>query len=152
MFDADHTGANRRFLAALCLATVGAVASAQTPSDKAASKSNKVVTLVGCVERGSAPNQFTLSDGHARKYLVTGSRIGRYVGLRVEIAGISDKSRFKVNGGLWPTPNVAAQAGAMDPAQAAMAAQPGGPSSATGDFDLPRVVVKSVRTLDGACR
>jgi len=140
-------------MTALCLVTAGAVASAQKASaDKAATKTNKTLTLVGCVERGSTPNQFTLSDEHSRKYVVTGARIGRYVGLRVEIAGISDNSRFKVKGGLWPTANVAGQAGAIDPAQAAMAAQPGGPSSSTGEFDLPKVVVKSVRALDGRCR
>jgi hypothetical protein len=33
-----------------------------------------------------------------------------------------------------------------------VAAQPGGPASATGEVDLPKVVVKSVRTLDTRCR
>jgi hypothetical protein len=100
--------------------------------------------------KGATPNQFTLSD-ESGKYVVTGARIGRYVGLRVEIAGVSDTAKFKVKGGLWPTPNVAGQAGAIDPARAAMAAQPGGPASATGEVDLPRVVVKSVRALDSKC-
>jgi len=128
------------------------MASAQKPSvDKTATKPSKTLTLVGCVEKGSTPNQFTLSDDQSGKYVVTGARIGRYVGLRVEIAGISDNSRFKVKGGLWPTPNIAGQAGAIDPARAATAAQPGGPASATGDVDLPKVVVKSVRALDSKC-
>ena len=135
----------------LCLVMAGAMASAQkTSADKTATKANKTLTLVGCVEKGATPNQFTLSD-ESGKYVVTGARIGRYVGLRVEIAGVSDNSRFKVKGGLWPTANVAGQAGAIDPARAAMAAQPGGPASATGDVDLPRVVVKSVRPLDARC-
>jgi hypothetical protein len=128
------------------------MASAQKPSvDKTATKPSKTLTLVGCVEKGNTPNQFTLSDDQSGKYVVTGARIGRYVGLRVEIAGISDNSRFKVKGGLWPTPNIAGQAGAIDPARAATAAQPGGPASATGDVDLPKVVVKSVRALDSKC-
>jgi len=139
-------------LTACCLVTAGAMASAQKPSvDKTATKPSKTLTLVGCVEKGSTPNQFTLSDDQSGKYVVTGARIGRYVGLRVEIAGISDNSRFKVKGGLWPTPNIAGQAGAIDPARAATAAQPGGPASATGDVDLPKVVVKSVRALDSKC-
>lgn len=141
----------RVLMTALCLVTAGAMVSAQKPSaDKTATKANKTLTLVGCVERGATPNQFTLSD-ESGKYVVTGARIGRYVGLRVEIAGVSDNSKFKVKGGLWPTANVAGQAGAIDPARAAMAAQPGGPASATGEVDLPRVVVKSVRPLDARC-
>lgn len=140
-------------MTAFCLLTAGAFASAQKPSaDKTAAKTNKTLTLVGCVEKGGTPNQFTLSDERSGKYLVTGARIGRYVGMRVEIAGTSDNSRFTVKGGLWPTANVAGQAGAIDPVRAAVAAQPGGPASATGDVDLPRVVVKSVRTLDARCR
>jgi hypothetical protein len=140
-------------MTAFCLVMAGAMASAQKPSaDKTAPKANKTLTLVGCVERGNSPNQFTLSDDQSGKYVVTGARIGRYVGLRVEIAGVSDNSKFKVKGGLWPTANVAGQAGAIDPARAAVAAQPGGPASATGEVDLPKVVVKSVRTLDARCR
>ena len=121
-------------------------------ADKSATKVNKTLTLVGCVEKGNTPNQFTLSDDESGKYVVTGARIGRYVGLRVEIAGVSDNPRFKVKGGLWPTANVAGQAGAIDPARAAVAAQPGGPASATGEVDLPKIVVKSVRALDARCR
>ena len=143
----------RGFMTAFCLVTAGAIASAQKPSaDKTATKANKTLTLVGCVEKGNTPNQFTLSDDQSGKYVVTGARIGRYVGLRVEIAGVSDNSKFKVKGGLWPTANVAGQAGAIDPARAAVAAQPGGPASATGEVDLPKVVVKSVRALDARCR
>jgi hypothetical protein len=140
-------------MTAFCLVAAGAIASAQKPSaDKTATKTNKTLTLVGCVEKGNTPNQFTLSDDQSGKYVVTGARIGRYVGLRVEIAGVSDNSKFKVKGGLWPTANVAGQAGAIDPARAAVAAQPGGPASATGEVDLPKVVVKSVRALDARCR
>lgn len=138
-------------MTALCLVTAGAMASAQKSADKAAAKTNRTLTLVGCVERGSLPNQFTLADEESGKYFVTGARIGRYVGQRVEIAGISDNSKFKVKGGLWPTPNAAGQAGAIDPVRAAMAAQPGGPYSATGQVDLPKVTVKSVRALDSRC-
>jgi hypothetical protein len=140
-------------MTAFCLVTAGAIGSAQKPSaDKTATKASKTLTLVGCVEKGNTPNQFTLSDDQSGKYVVTGARIGRYVGLRVEIAGVSDNSKFKVKGGLWPTANVAGQAGAIDPARAAVAAQPGGPASATGEVDLPKVVVKSVRALDARCR
>jgi hypothetical protein len=49
-----------------------------------------------------------------------------------------------------PSPNVAAQAGAMDPTQAAIAAQSAG-TSGTGS-DLPVLTVSSVRGVSGSCQ
>ena len=141
------------FICSLCVVAAAAIASAQKPaSTKADAQAIKTLTLTGCVEKGSTPNQFTVSDEHSGKYQVTGGRMGRYVGQRVEIAGISDPSKLKVKGGLWPSPNAAAQAGAMDPTRAAVAAQPAGPASGTGDVDLPTLAVKSVRALARGCR
>jgi hypothetical protein len=134
-------------MAALCLVTAGAIASAQKPSaDKAAAKANKTGDAGGLRRKaGSAPNQFTLADEQS------GSRGGRRPhrsirGQRVEISRrFPDNSKFKVKGGLWPTANVAGQAGAIDPVRAAgWPQQPGGPSSATGEVDLPKVNVKSI--------
>jgi len=107
--------------------------------------------LTGCVAKGNGPREYTVTDEENGTYRVTGSGIDRYVGRRVEIAGRPDTSRLKVVGGLYPTPNVAAQAGSMDPVRAFMAAMPGGPAGATGDVALPTFKVKSVRTLGGGC-
>jgi hypothetical protein len=52
---------------------------------------------------------------------------------------------------LWPSPNVAGQAGAIDPAQASIARQPGGAASGTGGIELPEFRVVSVRGIDGSC-
>jgi hypothetical protein len=52
---------------------------------------------------------------------------------------------------LWPSPNVAGQAGAIDPAQASIARQPGGAASGAG-MELPELRVVSVRGIDGSCR
>jgi len=112
----------------------------------------KVVTLSGCVEKGGTPNQYTLNDDVNGRYQVSGNGIDKYVGRRVEVAGTPGSTKFKVKGGLWPTPNVAAQAGDIDPAKAAIAAQPGGGAHGTGDVDLPTLKVRSVRTLDGGCK
>ena len=141
----------RAFVASLCLVAAVAVCSAQKPAEKTTKPKNTVITLHGCVERGSTPNQFTLSDDQIGKFQVSGNGIGRYLGKRVEVAGTTETGRFNVRGGLWPSPNAAGQAGAIDPARAAVAAQPGGPSSGTGDVNLPRFLVKSLRALDGKC-
>jgi hypothetical protein len=150
----------RAFCVGLGIAMIVAGVSAQQkpPAGKSAEEKRAqpksaptTLTLTGCVEKGAGPNQFTLNDEVNGKYQVTGSRINRYVGQRVEVAGSPDTARLKVRGGLYPTPNVAGQAGAIDPARAAVAAQPGGPGQGTGDVDLPTFRVKSIKTL-GGCR
>jgi len=138
-------------LTALVLSlALGAGLSAQ--QSKSGERRPRTVTLTGCVERGSSPNQFTITDELNGKYEISGSQIGRYLGQRVEIAGSPDNGRLRIKGGLYPNPNVAAQAGAMDPARAAVAAMPGGPGAGTGDVALPTLKVRSVKTLGGGCK
>jgi hypothetical protein len=111
----------------------------------------KVITLSGCVERnGSTPGQYTLSEGGkgGAVYKLTGTDVRDYVGRRVEIIGQGPR-RFTIAGGLTPTANVAAQAGAMDPARAAVASAGG--SAGPGTVELPEFRVKSVRPISGAC-
>ena len=74
----------------------------------------------------------------------------RYVGRRVTVLGSSDSARVKVVGGLTPSPNAAAQAGALDPVKAAVAADPLLTSPAGGQ-QLPQFRVRSVRGLGVAC-
>jgi hypothetical protein len=138
---------------ALLAVTFGAALAAAQPSsnDRKDPPAPHTVTLTGCVAKGATPNQFTLLDDLNGKYEVSGSDIRKFVGRRVRVAGTPGSTRFRVKGGLWPNPNVAGQAGAIDPAKAAVAAQPGGPYSGTGDVDLPTFKVKAVRTLDGGC-
>ena len=122
------------------------------PAGKQDQPPPKTITLTGCVEKGVTPNQFTLQDPLNGKYEVSGNGINKYLGQRVQVAGTRGSTRFRVKGGLWPTPNVAAQAGSIDPADAAVAAMPGGGASGTGEVDLPTFKVKSIRTLDGGCK
>lgn len=110
------------------------------------------LTITGCVVRGDGPNDYVVEDQAAGKYRVTGSQIKRYVGQRVELVGTLDTRRLKIRGGLYPSPNAAGQAGAMDPVKSAMAGQPGGTASGTGDVQLPELKVKSVKSLGGGCR
>jgi hypothetical protein len=154
----NMTGGDPVMTRALCTAllavTVSVAPTGQQKQSDTPKKDTapKVVTLSGCVEKGAAPNQYTIVDDVNGRYQVTGSGIDKYVGKRVQVAGTPGSARFKVKGGLWPTPNVAAQAGAIDPATAAVAAQPGGGAAGTGDVDLPTLRVRSVRTLDGGCK
>ena len=54
----------------------------------------------------------------------------------------------RIVGGLYPSANVAAQAGAIDPARAAVAALPGSPATGTAPVE---VRVQRVQRLSGSC-
>ena len=116
-----------------------------------AKPSSKIISLSGCVVRGeTAPGQYTLEDLKAGiKYRLTGTDIRNYIGQRVQIIGGVPSRRFTIVGGLTPNANVAAQAGAMDPARAAVAAAGG--AAGPGTVELPEFRVKSVRPVSGGC-
>jgi hypothetical protein len=119
--------------------------------DKTAKPAPKIVTLSGCVVRGEkAPDQFTLEDAAEGKYRLTGLKLRDYLGQRVSIAGgVVETKKLTIKGGLTPNANVAAQAGAMDPARAAVASAGG--AAGPGTVDLPEFKVKSVRPVSGGC-
>jgi hypothetical protein len=139
--------------AALLLVTMGVTAAAQqqtTEPQKAASP----MTLSGCVAGGQSPQApVTFADGDSgSRYRLTGRNLKKYAGQRVEIVGILGKPvKFAIKGGLYPSPNVAAQAGALDPARAAIAAQRGGPELGAGE-ELPELRVSRVKVLEGSCK
>ena len=118
---------------------------------KKADKTPKTISLSGCVVRGEKTNDpFTLEDATEGKYRLSGVSLRDYLGQRVQIAGgVVETKRLVVKGGLLPNPNVAAQAGAMDPARAAVAASGG--AAGPGTVDLPEFKVKSVRPVSGGC-
>jgi hypothetical protein len=111
----------------------------------------KTISLSGCVVRGeTTPDQFTLEDELEGKYRLSGVKLHDYVGRRVQIAGgVVGSNRLTIKGGLLPNPNVAAQAGAMDPARAAVASAGG--SAGPGTVELPEFKVRSVRPVTGEC-
>ncbi len=111
----------------------------------------RTLTLTGCVERGATPTQYVIQDEDHGRFEVNGSDIKKYLGQRVQVAGQPGSTRFRVRGGLWPSPNAAARGGDLDPSRAAVEAMPGGPNAATGEINLPTFKVKSVRTLGGGC-
>lgn len=116
-----------------------------------AKESPKTISLSGCIVSGEkTPDQYTLEDATEGKYRLTGLKLRDYVGQRVQIAGaVAATKRLVIKGGLTPNPNVAAQAGAIDPARAAVASAGG--AAGPGTVELPEFKVKSVRPVSGGC-
>jgi hypothetical protein len=135
-------------IALLCAVPAGGLLAQTREPSKPGSKP---ITLSGCVQRGeSAQDQFTLSEKKGSQvYRLTGPDLREYVGRRVEIVGGVASKRFRIVGGLTPSPNAAAQAGAIDPARAANEAAGG--SAGPGTVELPEFRVKSVRPITGSC-
>jgi predicted lipoprotein len=123
-------------LAATLAAVLLGTTAAQAPNTNDNPKST-TVTHDGCVVASPrARNTFTLDDD-GQTYVLKGLDVRDLVGKRVQV------------GGLYPSPNVAGQGSAIDPAKAGIASQ-GGPTSQsarpTVEFE-----VKSVRVLPGTC-
>jgi hypothetical protein len=108
------------------------------------------IELTGCVVRSAtSPAQYTLEDKKAgAAYRLTGVNVRDYVGRPVIVIGTGAK-RLAIVGGLTPTPNVAAQAGSIDPARAAVQAQTD--AASPGNVELPELKVKSIRPANGRC-
>ena len=132
------------------ISTLLAASPALLAQQQPAKKGDKltITTLTGCVEQSAtAKNQFTMSDDSGT-YRLTGKDVREFVGKRVELAGAQPKLLIK--GGLYPTPNVAAQAGAMDPTRAAVAAAEAGPAG-SNSAPLPEFRVQSIKPVTGGC-
>jgi hypothetical protein len=141
----------RTLIGALSLSMVaaaGATAAQQAPAGKPA-KGSSLVALVGCVSPNpNQPGGFLLSDGdQLSQYKLTGGKMRDFAGKRVEIFGEPPK-RMRIVGGLYPSPNSAAQGG-FDPVKDAMAAAT--PANTPGGSALPEFRVKSVRVVTGEC-
>jgi hypothetical protein len=139
-----------RFAIAVALALVAGASTINAQTTKPP-KPPKTITLSGCVERGDGkPDEFTLTDAKAKKkYRLTGADFREYVGRRVQIDGGVVVKGVRISGGLQPNPNVAAQAGALDPSRAAVQAATSG--SSTGPTpDVEEFKVKTIRSA-GAC-
>jgi hypothetical protein len=138
----------------LMLLTAPSFPSAQTSSAPSTKKSPpSTITLTGCVSGSPlATGEFTFVDRvSGSKYRLTGKRMKAYAGQQVEIVSSPDK-KLTIKGGLYPSPNLAAQAGGIDPAQEAIARQPGGAIHGTETADVPEFRVGRVRAVPGACQ
>ncbi len=140
-------------LAAMLLFLPAAPVSAQT-SQTPAKETPKEIRLNGCISRDDIrPGQFNFrEEDSGDRYQVSGKNLKKFVGQRVEIVGGPPGKGVTFKTGLWPSPNVAAQAGAMDPAKAAVARMPGGAADAPGASQLPEFKVVRLRGVEGACQ
>ena len=136
-------------IAALYVLPSSSAAQSQPPTG--GGKRQAPITLAGCVSSRPASGSFTFTAKDGTKYRLTGKNIKKYAGQEVEIIGGEGKN-LTVKGGLLPSPNAAAQAGALDPGKAAIASQPGGTASGTGRVELPVFRVNRVRGLGGSCQ
>jgi len=131
-------------------AAAGPAQNATSPAKDAA----KEIRLNGCISRdGIRPGQFNFLDNDSGfRYRLTGKGLRKFVGQRVEIVGGPPGKGITFRTGLWPSPNTAAQAGALDPAKAAVANLPGGAADAVGASPLPEIKVIRLRGVEGACQ
>ena len=137
---------------AVLVVSTTSLGAAQKKSEKKTPSPVPPLTLNGCVVRSTdADNQFTLQDSKAGStYRLTGVDVHDFVGQRVQLAGrVVDSKKIQVEFGLKPSPNVAAQAGAIDPTQAANAIAGG--LAPTGNVQLPEFRVRTVRPLGAGC-
>jgi len=130
----------------------GAAAQAAGSAAKTGVTESKEIRLNGCISRDTIrPGQFNFLDNDSGfKYRLTGKGLRKFVGQRVEIVGGPPGKGVTFRTGLWPSPNTAAQAGALDPAKAAVANLPGGASDAVAP--LPEFKVIRLRGVEGACQ
>ncbi len=141
-----------RTVLSLALALIiAAPALAQT---KKKTPAPKTLTITGCVERDeSAADQFTVIDQkEGTKYRVTGKDFREYVGRLVELDGGIVIKGVAIKGGLGPNPNIAAQAGAIDPSRAAVIAQTTPAPTAAASDDIQEFRVKAIKPAGGACK
>jgi hypothetical protein len=123
-------------------------APAATAQDKAPAAT---VELTGCVSlTPSANGQFAFVDASGGTYRLNGKDVKKYAGQRVRLVGDPRSKRIQVRTGLWPSPNIAAQAGALDPAQESIARHSGGTNMP--DARAPELRVVRMNGIDGACQ
>src|SRR5262245_5041063 len=108
---------------------------------------NPSVTMNGCVTRDYTDSKnasaYTFIDTTSgSRYHLKSKSASKYSGMSVQVVGtITESKKLAFGTGLYPSPNVAGQAGALDPAKVAIASLPGGTSSGTGNVDLPTLNV-----------
>jgi hypothetical protein len=108
---------------------------------------------MGCVSKDpGTTGSYTLNESTGSKYRLSGKSVRAYAGRRVRLVGGPRGKRLAIRGGLWPSPNVSARAGAIDPAEESIARQPGGSAAGAGRFELPEFRVVSVQGIDGTCQ
>jgi len=140
---------NASVVAVMTVASVASGAQSPEPPKPATAR----VELTGCVSLSpGSSGQFAFVDaGSGGTYRLSGRSVKKYAGQRVTLVGDPSTKRLRVRLGLWPSPNVAAQAGALDPAQESIARQAGGAANVP-DTAVPELKVVRVQGAEGSCR
>lgn len=133
------------------ISTVSSSAAQSPPAQS--KKPPKVISLSGCLQRDdTAPDQFTIDDPKAGTYRVSGKDFREFMGRRVQLDGGVVVKGLVIKGGLQPNPNIAGQAGALDPSRAAVqAATSGGSTNTNANTSAPEFRVKTIHPTDGVC-
>ena len=115
-------------------------------------QSSTNLTMTGCVSaKPDANGRYTFegADGLS-KYQLTGRRLARFAGQRVELVGGSPGGGgLAVRGGLVG-PLAGARGAALDPSQESVRRQPGGGGAGIGP-SYPEFKVSSAKTVAGTC-
>jgi len=141
-------------LFAALLSVVFARAASPQAADASPQQRPGSLKVTGCVAPDAAEaGHFTLVDFTTGEptYRLSGKDVRRFLGQRVEVSGTAPQPKLSIVGGLSPSPNVAAQAGAIDPAQAAMAAQGAQGNAKPGEILVPDFRVVTVKRASGGC-
>src|SRR5437879_2383951 len=141
----------------ICFGLCAAVAPVSTVAaqTKKPLKTPKTITLSGCIQPDdTAPDRYTITDTKAgTTYRLIGTGLRDYLGSPVQVDGGVVVKGITIKGGLQPNPNVAAQAGAIDPGRAAIASSPGSAPVGSVDNVAPQDFrVKTVRRGAGSCQ
>ena len=137
----------------LSLLVAAVVATQTTATRPTATEKNPpaAITVTDCISRTPAtPGSHTLSEAR------TGAT-DRHSGFdwrkgadqRGQIVVGTGSRRVTIRGGLVPSANVAAQAGALDPVRAAIAGTPG--PDGTGNAPLPEFTAGREHVIGGSC-
>ena len=131
------------YVIAIAIIAASASLSAQDkPKKEAPPPKTKTLTLSGCIAEDATKKNLTIEDVKSGSYRLTGMSLRDYIGQRVELAGsVYESKKLVIKGGLLPSPNTAAQAGAIDQTQ--VANETHGGSGPTGDPQLPEFRVRA---------
>lgn len=138
-------------LSILLASTLVVSSSAQEAATRPSTKAAAPLTMTGCVsQKPGTAGQYVFQESESvAQYRLNGKNVKKFAGQKVEIV-IGSTPKVAVRGGLWPSPNVAAQGGGVDAAQESIARQPGGGATGAG-VELPELRITTLKGVQGAC-
>ena len=104
------------YLLGMVVGTMFVTQGSPAPPKARTTEVSPTITLTGCVSQdATTPGSYTFSDAKTGvKYRLSGVNVSKDEGKRGEVVVGTGARRVTIRGGLVPSPNVAAQAGALD--------------------------------------